>query len=148
MIKLLTTSILISFISWTGCNDGIVRKQINPNGDSELAILMRDMFDEGMEVKQSVINSESPQMKLAYHHIHTAKPTEEGKNVTLEYQLFAKAYEASVERFKNASEDDRPAAYQNMVDNCMNCHSKVCRGPMVKIKKMYLSEEEMNVVND
>lgn len=144
MVKLLTTATLVSFIIWIACNtEDPKRKMINPNGDSELAILMRDMFDEGMLVKQRVINGEEPAMKLAYHHINTAAPTVEGKTATIEYKLFAKAYEASVERFKNASGADRVSAYQNMVDNCMNCHNSICRGPMVRIKKMYLTEEDM-----
>jgi len=146
MFKLLTTVTLISFVAWMACtNDTPKRKVINPNGDSELAILMRDMFDEGMLVKQSVIEGDNPEMKLVYHHINTATPTEAGKNTTTEYLLFAKAYEASIERFKNATDADRPAAYQNMVDNCMNCHSTVCPGPMVRIKKMYLSEDELKL---
>ena len=147
MVKLLTTATLLSFVIWMACsNDDSGRKMINPNGDSELAILMRDMYDEGMVVKQSVINGADPEMKLPYHHINTATPTVAGKNATTEYQLFAKAYEASVERFKKATGSDRPAAYQNMVDNCMNCHSKICRGPMVKIEKLYLTEEEMKQI--
>ena len=63
---------------------------VNPNGDSELAILMRDMYDEGMLVKQSIIDGENPELKLNYDHIHTATPTEEGKNQSTEYLLFAK----------------------------------------------------------
>ena len=146
MLKACITASFLSLILLIACkSDEPKRPQLNPNGDSELAILMRDMFDEGMLVKQSVINGEYPMMKLEYHHINTATPTEEGKNATIEYQLFAKAYEASIERFKNASEADRPAAYQNMVDNCMSCHAKVCQGPMVRIKKMYLSEEELRL---
>jgi hypothetical protein len=144
MIKLLTTSLLILLVIWMGCTqDESKRKMVNPNGDSELAILMRDMFDEGMLVRQRVIDGEDPMMKLPYHHIYTAIPTVAGKNATTEYELFAKAYEASIERFKNASLTDRPAAYQNMVDNCMNCHNKMCRGPMVKIKKLYLPQDEL-----
>src|SRR5687767_7448218 len=145
MIKSWNIALLLAFTLWLGCNNEPKRKSVNPNGDSELAILMRDMFDEGMLVKQDVINGESPELGLEYHHINTATPTEEGKNATVEYQLFAKAYEASIERFKNASDADRPAAYQNMVDNCMNCHSVVCPGPMVRIKKMYLSDDEIKL---
>ena len=146
MHKFLISITLLSFIIWIACqNDSPKRKQLNPNGDSELAILMRDMFDEGMLVKQNIINGEEPEMKLNYHHINTATPTEAGKNATHEYLLFAKAYEASIERFKNASESERPEAYQNMVDNCMSCHRVVCQGPMVRIKKMYLSEEEIKL---
>ena len=147
MLKACIIISLLSLVLLIACqSDEPKRKPLNPNGDSELAILMRDMYDEGMLVKQSVINGEDPKMKLEYHHINTATPTEDGKNATIEYQLFAKAYEASIERFKNASEAERPAAYQNMVDNCMGCHSKVCQGPMVRIKKMYLSEEELKLV--
>src|SRR5687768_16695945 len=149
MLKLLITASLISFITWIACtSDESKRKPLNPNGDSELAILMRDMFDEGMVIKQSVIHGNNPELKLEYHHINTATPTEAGKNVSLEYQLFAKAYEASIERFKNGTDADRPAAYQNMVDNCMNCHRAICPGPMVRIQKMYLSENEKLAISN
>jgi hypothetical protein len=144
MLKLCISVILVVFIFWMGCRNE--SKMLNPNGDSELAILMRDMFDEGMLVKQSIIKGENPEMQLNYDHIHTATPTEEGKNKSTEYQLFAKAYAASVERFKNSTATDRPAAYQNMIDNCMSCHKSVCQGPMVRIKKMYLTEEQMTSV--
>ena len=141
MLKTLLSTIIFTFIIYIGCqSDDPKRRQINPNGDSELAILMRDMYDEGMLVKQSIINGEEAELKVKYHHLTTATPTEAGKNESLEYQLFAKAYEASIERFKNSSAADRPAAYQNMIDNCMSCHRQICPGPMVRIKKMYLPE--------
>ena len=146
--KALVSSTLLSLIILLSCQkDSPNRKPLNPNGDSELAILMRDMYDEGMQLKQSVINGEEPAMKLNYHHINMATPTEAGKNASHEYLLFAKAYEASVERFKNASEAERPEAYQNMVDNCMSCHSAVCQGPMVRIKKMYLTNDELKLAS-
>ena len=148
MLKLSTSAVLISFVLWIACkNEPSERKMVNPNGDSELAILMRDMYDEGMLVKQGLLKGQNSELYLNYDHIHTATPTEEGKNQSEEYLLFAKAYAASVERYKNSSAADRPAAYQNMVDNCMSCHQSVCQGPMVRIKKMYLTDAELAAVS-
>ena len=93
MLKVSISALIISFVLLIACkNDPSERKMVNPNGDSELAILMRDMYDEGMLVKQGIIEGETPELKLDYDHIHTAIPTEEGKNQTEEYLLFAKAY--------------------------------------------------------
>jgi len=148
-MKLYTTAIFSLFIVAMACqNDMPRRKMLNPNGDSELAVLMRDMFDEGMSVKQKLIRGEKPLLQVQYHQIHTATPTEAGKNSSTEYRLFAEAYEASVERFRNASGSDQVLAYQNMVDNCMSCHRSVCPGPTVRIKKMYLSEMELELIDD
>ena len=33
---------------------------INPNGDSELALLMRDMFEDGMRLKEQIAKGEQP----------------------------------------------------------------------------------------
>lgn len=146
MLKFSIIALCLSFVMWMACkNDEPARRPLNPNGDSELAILMRDMFDEGMIIKQDLIAGKKPELHVKYHHLTTAKPTEEGKNATTEYALFAKAYEASIERLRNAGDDDRLAAYHNMVDNCVNCHKTVCPGPIVRIKKMYLSEEEIKL---
>jgi hypothetical protein len=146
MYKLLVSIVLLSFVTWLGCtNQPSSGKMINPNGDSELALLMRQMFEEGMVTKQQIIDGEIPDLKVSYQHIHTAQPTEEGKTSTTEYMLFAKAYEASVERLMAAAPDERVEAYQNMVNTCMNCHETVCPGPMVKIKKMYLSEDQLKL---
>ncbi len=126
-----------------GCQSDPAKNPINPNGDSELALLMRAMFEEGMTTKEEVLAGKPGKFDLAYQKIHTATPTEEGKNASTEYILFAKAYEASVDRLRNADDAGRPQAYQTMVETCMNCHKQVCPGPMVRIKKMYLSDKEL-----
>ena len=147
MVKLVVTLFIIAPILLPGCldtNSNSGTKIINPNGDSELALLMRDMFDDGLRVKKEMLTGKLPEIKTDYHGIHTAIPTEEGKNASLEYQLFAKAYEASVERFKTAEGNEKPQAYQTMVETCMNCHQEVCPGPMVRIKKLYLSDADLN----
>ncbi len=104
------------------------------------------MFDEGMTTKDEILAGNPVKFNLAYEKIHSAKPTESGKNESIEYVLFAKAYEASVERLRNADDATRPHAYQTMVETCINCHKSVCPGPIVRIKKMYMSDKELQSV--
>ena len=48
-----------------------------------------------------------------------------------------------MDSFIAADASNKVAAYQTMVNACMNCHQTVCPGPKVKIKHMYFSEEEL-----
>lgn len=118
-------------------------KPLNPNGDSELALLMRAMHENGMEVKQQLLAGENPELNVDCEKLFTAKATEPEKVATPLYAGYAKAYESAVKSFKHEFNDNRIGTYKTMVDACMNCHREVCPGPMVKIKKMYLSEKEL-----
>ena len=118
-------------------------KPLNPNGDSELAIMMRDMHTNGMEVKQQLLNGEKPDVKVDCERLFTAKATEPEKVANPLYKGYATAYEDAVKSFENEFNADRVGTYKTMVDACMNCHREVCPGPMVRIKRMYLSEKEI-----
>ena len=48
---------------------------LNPNGDSELALLMRAMTGEAQVVKQQIEQGEAPWLGLDYEKILTAHPT-------------------------------------------------------------------------
>ncbi len=50
-------------------------KVYNPNGDSELALLIRDLFDEAMEVKKDIKDGKTPKLRLDYDKIISAKAT-------------------------------------------------------------------------
>jgi hypothetical protein len=145
MKKSLISSSIIIFIIWLGCSDSPKNTSgiINPNGDSELALLMRQMFDEGMVTKQQIIEGEVPEIKVEYVKMHTAQATEPEKVARPEYASFAKACEQAAEDLETADVSQRVNAYQSLVATCMNCHQAMCPGPMVKIKKLYLSEQEM-----
>lgn len=145
MKKSLISSAIIMSVIWLGCNDSPKNTSgiINPNGDSELALLMRQMFDEGMVTKQQIIEGEVPEIKVEYVKMHTAQATEPEKVARPEYATFAKACEQAAEDLEVAEVSQRVDAYQSLVATCMNCHQAMCPGPMVKIKKLYLSEKEM-----
>ena len=113
---------------------------VNPNGDSELALLMRDMFDEGMALKQQIKEGKKPKLISSFETIHSAKATEPEKAASPEYKVYADAYLASLNALKSASLDDAPQAYNGMVQSCMACHSALCPGPKVKIKKLFIKQ--------
>jgi hypothetical protein len=126
------------------CEDDSGRpKIVNPNGDSELALLMRDMFDDGMQYKAQMLEGKNPDIHVKYKNIHTASATQPEKVATTEFQLFAKAYENAMDQLAASTPGDRVMTYQTVVQTCMNCHQKMCTGPLVKIRKMVLSENDL-----
>jgi hypothetical protein len=134
---------LLTTLSVLAACAGGNKADVNPNGSSELAVLMRDMFDDGMKVKTNLLAGGEPQIECNYSKIHTAKPTEASKTENPVFPTFASAYEASVTAFKSATPYQRVDAYQHMVTSCIDCHNEICPGPIRKIKKLYLSEKEI-----
>ncbi|MBR9921542.1 MAG: hypothetical protein GYB31_11950 [Bacteroidetes bacterium] len=111
---------------------------LNPNGDSELALLMRDMYDDGMRIKEQIQNGEKPEVSVAFKKIHSAQATEPEKAASDIYHSFALAYEQSVTQLQEAAADAAEPHYRNMVDACMNCHKALCPGPTMRIKHLEL----------
>ncbi len=125
----------------TSCGD--MPKSLNPNGDSELALLMREMHTDGMKTKQQLLDGKTPEIKVKYEKLFTAKATEPKKVASSEYAAYATIYETAVKNFLERRGNTQVESYTTMVDACMNCHQQICPGPMVKIKKLYLSEKEL-----
>lgn len=118
-------------------------KPLNPNGDSELALLMREMHDDGMRTKKQLLEGKTPSIQVKYEKLTTAKATEPEKAASPEYAAYATVYETAVKNFLERRGNDQVESYTRMVDACMQCHQQLCPGPMVKIKKMYLSDKEI-----
>ena len=113
-----------------------VQKSINPNGDSELALLMRDMYDEAENIKKQIANGEVVTVSLDHQKILTAHATEPEKAASEEYKAFANMYLNSLKSLEEANETQLASRYDNLVANCMACHKTLCPGPVVKIKKL------------
>ncbi len=139
---LLLVTLFITSLYFVSCSNGKV-KSLNPNGDSELALLMRSMYDDGMITKQALLDGKPPVVNVKYHQLHTAKATEPQKVATPNYDAFANAYEASVKSFLESDTASRIESYHSMVNACMNCHQTICPGPTVRIKHLFLNEKEI-----
>lgn len=139
--------LLVFFVLALSCSQvnnkvpGAVLQPVNPNGDSELALLMRAMFDEGMTMKEEVLAGKIPKSLLEYEKIHTATATEPEKAASPAYKAYSDQFLSVVKQLKTSDEEQVEHFYTQLVHSCMGCHQAMCPGPMVKIKKMYLDYE-------
>ena len=111
-------------------------KSLNPNGDSELALLMRSMYDEAEAIRKQIEKGEEIEIKLDHGKILSAHATEPEKAESAEFKVFGAAYLENVEELKTAADSKKVVIYKSMISNCMSCHQAICPGPMVRIKKL------------
>ena len=139
---LIIFSILLLLFCGLSCNnfnneECTTSAPLNPNGDSELALLMREMFEDGERMKQQIKNGKIPEVLKKFETIHTAKATQPEKANSEQFKVFADSYLATVKAIHTAQPEEVSVFYKGMVETCMNCHQAMCPGPMVRIKKLY-----------
>lgn len=120
-----------------------VQEEIIMPESSELALLMRKMFDENMAMKQGILNGELPtSFPEEFLAIHSSNATEPEK-ITEAYHAMADAYLESVKNVVAADQEHSVTAFNNMVTSCINCHKTVaCMGPIPKIKQLRIKPDE------
>jgi hypothetical protein len=111
----------------------------NPNGASELAVLMREMEKQAESWKGEIEKKESllSPVPASFYTLKTAavtKPTMKNEN----YDAFADDFITFSEALVKVPAEERTDAYNSMVNGCINCHTQMCPGPMVRIKKFLL----------
>lgn len=137
-VFLFLVGMIFSLESCQNQNNGVA--PINPNGDSELALMMRDMFEEAMAMKKEIDQGEKPKAIKRFEAMHTAEATEPEKVAMPIYATFTDAYLESLNALKNASIDETPKAFNGVVQSCMNCHQAMCPGPIVRIEKLWVDK--------
>jgi hypothetical protein len=119
----------------------LVKSAINPNGDSELALVMRALFDDAMKMKRvMMVDGVAPASEIDYTEILEAHATEPEKANSPEYKAMAQAYISLMKEFETQKDTNAHVQFNTVVDACMGCHKVMCPGPMVKIKKLYLKD--------
>ncbi|MDX1478542.1 MAG: hypothetical protein R3301_12600, partial [Saprospiraceae bacterium] len=78
----------------------------NPNGDSELALLMREMYDDGIRVKHQILNGRTPRVEVDVSQLYTTDATEPEKVASPEYAVYAEAYLATLDALNGARRDE------------------------------------------
>src|SRR5687768_15057681 len=115
-------------------------KPLNPNGDSELAILMREMATWTDSCKAALLSGRTvPEKPKSLAALHTAKRTDETIDASL-YNSMATLYEGQVVSFEQAAPEDKIRMYNGMVSACAGCHQNFCQGPLVRINKMMIAQ--------
>ncbi len=105
-----------------------------PNKDSELALLMRELFDNTEQIKEQIKNNETPNFITKLNKLHTAIPTDSNVREDGLYTAFADDFINAVEAFTVA--ENKEENYNIMVQKCLACHQQICPGPVKKIKKL------------
>ena len=112
---------------------------LNPNGDSELALLMRKMENHWKETKKSLEAGEETIEIPDFSALLTATPTDESMSID-ELHGFATSYLNQVKALKNAKGEEQKMAYNNIINGCIMCHENSCSGPIPRIQKLLIKE--------
>lgn len=116
---------------------------VNPNGVSELALLMREMTSHVEQNKENLLAGK--QITSKPEHIGTLL-TAERTDKNLDGKLFeglAKVYLQRLDELQNAPDSLKIEAHNNLVTSCHDCHSNFCPGPIKRINKVIISESEI-----
>lgn len=114
---------------------------LNPNGDSELAIVMRTMMQSGKTMKQEIETgktiSQYPEEILT---ITTAKQTDGMIDDRTVFNGLANYYVATLDSVYLTGADTK-LQFNHMVKSCVDCHENYCHGPIPAIKQLYISSK-------
>ncbi len=138
IIVLLWLSLASSCQEQSCTNEAKRQAPINPNGDSELALVMRQLTEEADAIKSEIEAGQPIEFTVDHEAILRAHATEPEKANSPTYKAFAKLYLQSIEDLHSAKPAQIPELYDKMIDGCINCHKSLCPGPVVRIKKLYL----------
>jgi hypothetical protein len=111
---------------------------VNPNGDAELAVLMREMADWTDSCKAAIESGrDMPAKPEKLGTLHKAERTDKNIDETV-FSSMASVYQGKVLAFDQSTDANRKELYNAMVTACADCHKSFCQGPLVRINKMLL----------
>jgi cytochrome c556 len=111
-------------------------KPLNPNGDSELAMLMREMMTSASNLKEMVKQGNLPEkFPEEFLKIHTAQPTD-SETKKASFEAFADNYISNLQALYKSPKEDLTKNYNALVNSCASCHSQHCPGPLKAINKL------------
>lgn len=112
---------------------------VQPNYTSQLAQSMRDLDAELVAIRELLEAGEDVAgMRFTEHQFTTLQPTDSSMLVD-GFQALSMAFAHQVAEF-NAAPDAE--TYSAVVGGCEACHMRSCPGPLQRIAKRYLSEDE------
>lgn len=105
---------------------------------SEMAILMRQMYEYNKTLRQQIINNDtlSPLPK-EFVNIHTAVMTDETERDS-SYQALAKEFLQLQETIYDET-DTKKTVFNKSISTCIACHKTRCSGPIPKIKRLLIN---------
>lgn len=108
--------------------------------DSELALLMRQLTTETEDIKAALERGEAHPLWSRIEELHTATPTDPGSSGPA-FEGFSNAFIRAVKELE-AADSLKVKHYNAVIDRCMDCHHTFCPGPMKRIEKFYVEEQD------
>lgn len=111
---------------------------------SELAVLMREMYDDNLEMGKQIEAGNIPEsFPEDFYTIHSAVATPGMKHDTAFFNNMAQQYIVNIKKITEAeTKKEAKIAYNEMVMTCAGCHQVYCQGPLPKIRRMKLKLDE------
>ncbi len=107
----------------------------DPNDTSEMALLMRDMFERMEVIKDKIENNEDlSKEQLSFASIHLQEATD-SSFVKEGLVSMSEGYIRIINQFNNYPSKDN---YKSIVNSCINCHISMCPGPLERIDNLIL----------
>lgn len=135
---------MLCFMACTNSEPNITQNSTNnkvvinyPNKDSELAILMRELFNDSKKIKQQIQEGENLEFFVEFTKLHSAATTDSTVRDDGIYTSFADIFINSVDDLLS-SKIDKTKQYNFMIQKCLDCHKQICPGPVKKIKKLLI----------
>ena len=121
-----------------GSPGNLLPSDINPNGASELAALMRTMQRDLSQAGEAIRRGEAPPPMFERHRkLRCSWPTDPAeRNAT--FDAMAQSYLAQVKSLEARPVDLRDA-HQRVVSACIACHETACTGPIPAIEALRLA---------
>lgn len=106
---------------------------------SEMALLMEQMYEENMAVKERIVKGEEVGVFNAdYVKMHTAQMTDP-KDRNAEFEAFSKVFLEAQQRIYTEQGEEQINAFNGMVNSCVACHKLSCTGPIPRIEKLRIT---------
>lgn len=136
-LRLPAVASVVLLASWMTPQEPV--KDLNPNGSSELSLLMRRMEKQLVDARPGVLDGKLTDRTYPSEidRINTAKPTD-AETKTEAFPVFADIYLKSVKSFLASKPEELTENYNNVVNTCLACHSQHCPGPVSRIRKLLI----------
>ena len=110
----------------------------NPNGDSELAVLMREMLDDLQKIRPDVVAGRAPKNPgpMNHHLMRCSWPNEPSIRGPV-FGALASTYLIALNHMET-QDIPSPDAYNGVVAGCLGCHNQFCPGPIHLIQNLWI----------
>jgi len=138
VIFLLVLAVILTSCGFEKTKEQLQDKKLNPNGDSELAILMRTMHEHAKQLKEEIMAGRSiTRYPAEIKTIDKAEPTPGMISNKQVFDGFSALYLSKLDSIYLAGVNQK-LQFNRMVKSCVDCHQAYCQGPLPAIQKLYI----------